>query len=103
MWRGRYRCLQGETGLELVVAGDDPADLTASFRFHALTTNPSVPSGRFLMTGALTGSTLAMKQFRWVDAPPGYIMVDITATITDKHLAGTVTGPGCTDITLDRS
>ncbi|WP_051385553.1 hypothetical protein [Actinokineospora inagensis] len=102
-WHGRYHCSQGETGLDLTIAGDDPKALTASFRFYALTTNPTVPTGRYLMTGALTTPTLTLHHTRWVDAPPGYVMVDLNAVITGTHLTGTVTGPGCTDITLDRT
>ena len=44
-WIGTYRCGQGQTGLRLVVTGDDPDSLAAAFRFFPVADNPGVPSG----------------------------------------------------------
>ncbi|MFC5286718.1 hypothetical protein ACFPM7_06615 [Actinokineospora guangxiensis] len=97
--RRTWACLSPWSPL---ISGTDPSSLRASFHFYEILTNPGVPTGRYLMEGALTGDSLALKQTHWVHQPPGYDMVDISATITSTDLTGTISSPGCGDITLKK-
>jgi hypothetical protein len=104
-WIGTYRCGQGQTGLRLVVTGDDPDSLAAAFRFFPVADNPGVPSGSFAMTGSRSGRDVRLRQSAWIDQPPGYVMVDLVGELTDdgERFAGTVQGAGCTTFALRRA
>ncbi|HEX8384883.1 MAG TPA: hypothetical protein VF576_01810, partial [Rubricoccaceae bacterium] len=77
-WAGVYDCTQGPTGLELDLRGDAEGGLKATFRFFAVSSNPSVPSGAYRMTGAhYADGRLALLGDRWEERPPDYVMLDL--------------------------
>lgn len=79
-WKGSYLgCAQGPTGLRLVVRakGRTGNQLTATFNFYALPSNPTVPSGSYAMTGYYFPGGVALEQSHWIKQPPGYEMVNV--------------------------
>jgi hypothetical protein len=48
---------------------------------------------------------VALRQERWVEQPPGYIMVDLDGTLTadGRTLAGRIANENCTDFTVSRA
>jgi predicted Ser/Thr protein kinase len=104
-WRGSYVCAQGTTGLLLTIAALGTDQLTATFSFYPVAENPTVPRGSFTMTGVYRNGRMTLYGDRWVDRPPGYLMVGLTATPgsgSPSRLHGTVTQPGCTTFTVAR-
>lgn len=104
-WIGTYQCAQGSTALELDISGSEDA-IVARFAFSADASNPGVPSGSFMMTGRFDAktATLTLVQQRWVNQPPGYIMVDMVGQIaaTDRIYRGRITTEGCEGFLLKR-
>lgn len=96
-WRGKYRCGQGLTGLDLVISIEGDA-LYATFSFYPIPENSDIPSGAFTMTGHYTKSRLNLRQQSWLDKPSGYKMVDLSAALSDvssKRLKGTIDSERC--------
>ena len=106
VWRGTYTCAQGVTGLILRVAGAGEA-VTASFEFFADPSNPGIPSGAYTMTGRYDTKSraLALRQERWVEQPPGYIMVDLDGTLSadGRTVTGRIANENCSDFTVSRA
>ncbi|MFJ4716356.1 serine/threonine-protein kinase [Streptomyces sp. NPDC088785] len=105
-WDGSYLCNQGITGLSLTVEqhGDGSAD--AVFSFYPAPSNPGVPRGSFAMEGTYTGGVLTLRASHWIDQPPGYAAVNLSATYdssTPDHLDGLVYGANCTTFSTQRS
>jgi eukaryotic-like serine/threonine-protein kinase len=93
-WEGTYLCSQGETGVTLVIHAVAGGALTATFNFHAVPSNPGVPSGSFTMTGTYSSAKVTLTQDQWINQPPGYYMVNISAnppTHDGTVLNGTIT------------
>ena len=64
-FRGSYVCIQGQTDADLRVYRQPAGRLSAAvFTFGPTSTNPTVPSGNFSMTGRadLTGGIIALWQ-----------------------------------------
>jgi len=83
-WKGSYLgCVQGPTGLTLVVkpAGQTGNQLAAKFEFHALPSNPGVPSGSFTMKGYLFPGVVVLYASIWIKQPGGYILVDLAGPL----------------------
>jgi hypothetical protein len=104
-WTGVYHCAQGATALELEISGGEDA-VVARFAFAADAANPSVPSGSFMMTGRFDAktATLTLAQQRWVNQPPGYVMVDMVGQVssTERIYRGRITTEGCDSFVLKR-
>jgi hypothetical protein len=82
-WKGSYQgCAQGPTGLTLAIKprGATGNRLRATFSFHALPTNPGVPSGSYAMTGFYFPGGVALDQSHWIIQPPGYGMVNLVGS-----------------------
>jgi len=79
-WRGTYVCAQGLTALSLDVTAQPNGDLTATFNFGAVPSNPGVPTGSYSMTGHVYPGSVVLKQNQWINQPAGYVMVDIVGT-----------------------
>ena len=78
--------------------------LSATFNFFALQ-RPGVPSGSYTMTGTLSSTGADFTQDQWINQPPGYEMVDLTAdppTDGGTILSGTIATCGTT-FTLTRA
>jgi hypothetical protein len=83
-WKGSYLgCNQGPTGLTLIVepAGQTGNQLAAKFEFHALPSNPGVPSGSYTMKGYLFPGIVVLYGNKWIKQPSGYIMVDLAGPL----------------------
>lgn len=109
LWRGRYACAQGVTGLDLTLDLDGMGQAAAVFDFGPAPENPSVPSGRYLMRGradpgALGTTHVTLLPDRWIAQPPGYVMVGLSATIeaSVRAMQGRIDHPDCTVLSLSR-
>jgi hypothetical protein len=103
-WEGIYTCAQGDTELRLVIQAAAGGTLTATFNFFAAPDNPGVPSGSYTMTGTYSATGVQLTQDHWINEPPGYMMVDISADPPSQGgtvLHGTITTCGTT-FTLTR-
>ncbi|HEY1558052.1 MAG TPA: hypothetical protein VGF94_24650 [Kofleriaceae bacterium] len=104
-WQGTYTCAQGPTGVNLTI--DESCDgkkcsVTAIFEFGAIKENPDLPHGSFRMTGESDGTHYALHPDAWIEQPPGWIMVGVTATKDDAHhtMSGRMEHPSCGEIHL---
>ena len=102
-WKGSYLgCGQGPTALTLVIKGHGGNNLTAIFEFHALPSNPGVPTGSYAMTGHYTPTTVVLVRSHWIKQPGGYQMVNLTGPLPKGgKFTGTV--GSCTRFSLTRS
>jgi hypothetical protein len=106
-WKGSYLgCAQGPTGLRLVVKrkGRTGNRLKATFSFHALPSNPAVPSGSYAMTGYYFPGGVALYGTRWIHQAPGYNMVNLVGVSPRpgaKRFRGVIVD--CTTFSLKRS
>lgn len=104
-WKGSYLgCGQGHTGLRLVVKRGTGNHLKATFSFHALPSNPTVPSGSYAMTGFYFPGGVALDGSHWIHHPAGYAMVNLVGTPPrsgGKKFGGAVVG--CSTFALTRS
>lgn len=83
-WKGSYLgCLQGPTALTLIVkpAGQTGNQLAAKFEFHALRSNPGVPSGSYTMKGYLFPGVVVLYGSKWIKEPGGYVMEDLAGPL----------------------
>jgi hypothetical protein len=105
-WRGSYSCLQGHTGLLLTIGDAVGAKFSGEFAFFPLDDNPKVPKGRFAVAGAFnsTLSSVEVKGVRWIEQPSGYLMVDLSGTLSDdgRSIDGKVEFSGCTSFHVTR-
>jgi hypothetical protein len=106
-WMGKYICGQGITALRLSVAGKPDGTLSATFNFGPLPENPEVPEGAYAMEGAFDAATRRLKLHgvKWIQAPFGYVMVDLDGRMTadGTRIAGIVPEvPGCTEFAIER-
>lgn len=103
-WVGSYHCRQGLTGLRLSIKAARDGRLRAVFNFHAVPTNPQVPSGSFAMKGAFSGEKLVLKAGRWIKRPHDYLTVDLSGGAPKQGvLSGTIDTDGCSSFLLRRS
>jgi hypothetical protein len=110
LWNGRYECLQGVTGLSLTLDLERSGHASAVFDFGATAENPTVPTGRYLMTGHFDpspdgrGTLLVLAPDRWIIQPAGYAMVGLTASIdaSARTMQGRIDEPRCTVLALER-
>jgi hypothetical protein len=83
-WKGSYLgCSQGPTGLTLIVkpAGQTGNQLAAKFEFHALPSNPGVPTGSFTMKGYLFPGVVVLYASKWIKQPGGYVTEDLAGPL----------------------
>jgi hypothetical protein len=109
-WRGSYFCNQGLTGLTLTVSQDGD-DLTATFAFYPLASNPDVSRGSFAMRGTHTGTRMWLHGDHWLEEPDNYRMVGLSAEVageSPQKITGSVTeadgaaSDGCTTFTVEK-
>jgi hypothetical protein len=106
-WKGSYLgCGQGVTGLRLVVRARGHAGnrLKATFNFHAVPSNPTVPSGSYAMTGYFFAGGVVLDGTHWIHQPSGYGIVNLVGTPPrpgGKKFRGVVVG--CAGFSLRRT
>jgi serine/threonine protein kinase len=103
-WTGSYVCEQGQTGLRLTLKATSGGSLTATFSFYPTSTNVSVPSGSFTLTGTYTAKGFQLTPDHWISKPQNYSMVglDGAANSSDTALSGSIVSPGCTTFSVSR-
>lgn len=105
-WEGTYSCGQGLTNLSLSISRTQPTsfDVNATFKFSANSSNPSVPSGSFRMTGTYLpeANKITLKAADWISQPSGYSTVDLVGSLSEgrNKLSGNVIFTGCTTFDL---
>jgi hypothetical protein len=104
-WQGTYTCAQGRTGVNLTL--DETCDgskctVAAIFEFGAVKENPGVPHGSFRLTGESDGKHYTLRPDAWIEQPPGWMMVGVTATKDEAHhtLSGRMEHWSCGEINL---
>jgi hypothetical protein len=108
-YQGAYFCGRQVAGLTLKVFGAaGAARRRALFSFGPQPTSPEVPSGAFLVEGAiaLSGGALTLTPVQWVSRPAGYAWLGLSGRSEDggRTFAGQVTGAaGCSVFTLQRA
>lgn len=104
VWRGWYVCAQGITGLDLALHVTSSNTLTAEFYFYPLSRNPAVPSGRYSMTGYISGRQISLTPVSWIQRPSGFYMVGVTANVQARpdRLRGKIPSSGCGDLAVDK-
>ncbi|WP_147471615.1 hypothetical protein [Nocardia stercoris] len=104
-WTGSYTCSQGRTALELDITSDAAADIEAVFTFGPTADNSAVPAGSFAMRGTLSGQTLSLTGDHWIQRPPGWVMVGLSAAVNGtrpQSISGSVVADGCTTFSITR-
>ncbi|HEX2316033.1 MAG TPA: protein kinase [Thermomonospora sp.] len=106
-WKGTYTCTQGLTNISLNITESANGGLEATFRFSPHPSNPSVPSGAFAMKGTFNGGVLDLNGDHWIQQPPGYLMVDLKANVSEPRpmvINGEVdsTGSDCSTFSIRR-
>jgi hypothetical protein len=105
-WAGSYRCGQGLTAGDLVIARSGPNGLRAVFHFFAHASNPGVPEGCFTLNGTIDNASgrISLRPGRWLVQPPGYVMAGLDGELDalSTSIDGTVIASGgmCADIHL---
>ncbi|MCY0946891.1 serine/threonine-protein kinase [Streptomyces antarcticus] len=106
-WQGTYLCGQGLTRLDLRITSPGGKVLEAVFAFSAHSDNPTVPNGSFTMVGSFEDGRMTLRADRWINRPPGYLTVDLTAVVAGDRpsaLSGAVisTVAACTQFVVGR-
>jgi hypothetical protein len=104
-WTGAYTCLQGLTGLRLVIRKGGPGHLKILFEFYPVPSNSNVPSGSFAMRGSYSGTGIVFRQDYWISQPSGYEMVDLVGPLPingDMHGSVESVGNYCTTYSVRR-
>ncbi|MGW5001589.1 protein kinase domain-containing protein [Streptomyces hydrogenans] len=110
-WRGSYYCSKGETGLTLTIS-QNADNLTATFGFYPLPSNPDLAKGSYAMRGTISGTRMTLYGERWLQEAEGYAMVGLSAEATGKSpqkITGSVTNADgtprdtCTTFTVRKS
>jgi hypothetical protein len=101
-WKGSYLgCQQGPTALKLLVRRDRSSgdELSATFKFSALKTNPGVPNGSFKVTGFVFPNWVVLIGTTWIHHPGSYQIVSLVgAPPAAKRFTGRV--PSCSTFSL---
>jgi len=103
-WVGSYTCAQGLTGLRLDIQAAPGGSATATFNFYALPSNPSVPTGKYTMTGTYSATGIKLTPSHWVVQPSGYEMVGLDGgplTHNGNTLSGAVVS--CTTFSVTKA
>lgn len=98
-WSGQYVCAQGITDLTLTVKNTANGQIAATFNFGPSPENPGVPEGAYSMAGRYDPQDghMVLTSKEWIDAPSGYVMVDLEGFTRGSglYISGSVRGPGC--------
>lgn len=87
VWKGKYSCAQGITGVTLVLDQNDKNKkiIDGTFVFYPTRLNPQVPNGSFTMRGALTPEKeLILIPQKWIDHPFLYEMISMDGRIKNN-------------------
>lgn len=109
VWTGFYECAQGKTAVTLSIATSSTGSAKALFEFGPHEGNPSVPHGKYRMTGTFREGDggrleLLLEPQRWIEQPSGYTMTGIAARSDPgrKRLEGMIRSERCGEIVVER-
>jgi hypothetical protein len=107
VWEGTYVCGQGLSAVRLTLDVDRSNNVTARYDFGPVPSNPTVPTGAYLLTGVLeqqgSGFTGELADSEWIVRPANYFMVPLAIeTIDGKAMTGTIRHPSCSGFTATR-
>jgi hypothetical protein len=104
VWSGTYTCNQGLTGMKMTITGPSDNNLQATVDFYAVSSNPSVPDGSYVMTGDYSSSGgLVLTPDHWINQPPGYEMVGFSSPgPSGSSMDGSVQFDGCTTFSVSK-
>lgn len=108
VWEGTYICNQGLSSVTLTIDVDHHNNATARYDFGPVPSNPTVPTGAYLLTGVLQpetgGFTGELVDSEWIQRPSNYFMVPLSIETTDgKTMTGTIRHPSCRAFTATRT
>ncbi len=105
-WRGTYTCLQGLTALDLSIRQAGHGRLKAVFRFGPLPSNPSTPTGCYVLAGTIDSASrhIVLRPRTWLDHPPGFVMVGMEGDLDSSTVlrGRIVDNPFCSTFNLKR-
>jgi hypothetical protein len=108
VWEGTYVCNQGLSAVRLTLDVDRTNNVVARYDFGPVPSNPTVPAGAYLLTGALVPQggnafTGALVDSEWIVRPPGYFMVPLSIDTGDgKSMTGAIEHPTCSGFQATR-
>jgi len=107
VWEGTYVCGQGLSAVTLTLDVDRSNNVTARYDFGPVPSNPTVPTGAYLLTGALepvgSGFTGELADSEWIVRPTNYFMVPLSIeTIDGKAMTATIRHPSCSGFAATR-
>lgn len=106
-WSGTYTCAQGLTDLRLAIFQTTATRVTAIFKFSANGTNPTVPSGRYWMSGTYhrRSGKIVLHPSRWIKRPTNYLMVGLAGDVENSSasISGRVLNSLCSTFTVNRN
>jgi serine/threonine protein kinase len=101
IWKGTYLCAQGQTAMQLRIAGS-PQGISAAFAFAV----PNSKPGTYLMSGSFNPANrqLLLQFVRWGVQPPNYSPANLAGTVDlDRGvISGNVLAPGCSTFVVRR-
>jgi len=108
VWRGFYDCAQGKTAVQLTIDLDTDGSASAIFDFGPHADNPGIPPGSYRLTGTWRDDgpklALALEPERWINQPPRYEMVGLTAVTGSRRqrMRGQISNSACAAIDVQR-
>ncbi|MFB6372907.1 MAG: hypothetical protein ABEN55_07280 [Bradymonadaceae bacterium] len=107
VWKGKYTCTQGVTGITLTVEGSSD-NLAAIYKFYSVPENPDVPTGKYRVVGEMDCNRhFEFRPDEWIDRPgPRWEMVGLEGTFNPDRdtISGNVLGGGnCERFTIERA
>lgn len=107
VWEGTYVCGQGLSAVTLTLDVDRSNNVTARYDFGPVPSNPTVPTGAYLLTGVLepqgSGFTGELADSEWIVRPANYFMVPLAVeTLDGKAMTGTIRHPSCSGFAATR-
>ncbi|HUQ33811.1 MAG TPA: hypothetical protein VM095_16945, partial [Pyrinomonadaceae bacterium] len=105
-WKGTYTCQQGLTNLVLSLSAKSETDVEGIFTFLFGDGPGTVLLGSYKVKGTYDSGNgrIELKGVDWDDKPAGWILVDLSGTVTipRRRMAGNVIGPNCTTFQLEK-
>ncbi len=107
IWKGSYRCGQGETAVTVSLSVEDGGAAHGTFTFGNLPGHSNVKPGKYLIEGRYDerGDSLQMRPAGWIEKPPGYTQVGFAVAYerAAQRLTGRIQFDSCSTITLEKT
>lgn len=81
-WIGNYKCIQGVTGVTLMLNGFQDGVVEGVFIFYPIPSNPSVATGRFIVRGTyFSDGSLVLGRGAWIERPDNYYALSLRGKV----------------------